>query len=91
MAKPKKKQQGETAALEKWVIVVAEAFEKPGVGVPLAQLYARLDGHPRTTVNLHWRDKVRQVLQRYACFEHVEKGVWALKPDFWKHGPRPKR
>lgn len=78
MTKPKK-WQGDEPASYPWVVVVATALRK-GVGIPLSELYAKIERHPRTKVNPHWKDKVRQVLQRYPCFEHVEKGVWALKP-----------
>lgn len=90
MAKPKKRQEEATASVP-WVIVVAKAFPTPGVGMPLAQLYARIEGHPRTKVNPHWKDKVRQVLQRYPCFERVEKGVWALKPGSPNGAPKSRR
>lgn len=43
--------------------------------VALADLYRAFAGHPKTSGNPHWRDKLRQVLQRGA-FERVEKGVW---------------
>lgn len=43
--------------------------------VALADLYRAFAGHPKTAGNPHWRDKLRQVLQR-GSFERVEKGVW---------------
>jgi hypothetical protein len=66
-------------SLEKWEDVVATAMKEPGVALPLGEIYARVDGHERTKVNPHWKDKVRQILQRSPLFENVEKGVWMLK------------
>ena len=68
-----------TESLEKWENVIAKAMKDPGVALPLGEIYARVEGHPRTKLNPHWRDKVRQVLQRSPFFEHVRKGVWMLK------------
>ena len=68
-----------TESLEKWEDVIAKAMNEPGVALSLSEIYARVEGHPRTTVNPHWKDKVRQVLQRSPFFEHVRKGVWMLK------------
>lgn len=43
--------------------------------VELAELYRAFARHPKTAGNRHWRDKLRQVLQRGA-FERVDKGLW---------------
>lgn len=43
--------------------------------VALGELYRAFLDHPKTMGNQHWRDKLRQVLQRGA-YERVEKGVW---------------
>ncbi len=78
MTKPNQQGTEGTAPLEKWEIVVARAMTIPGVALPLAEIYAKIDGHARTKINPHWRDKVRQVLQRSALFQRVDKGVWML-------------
>lgn len=43
--------------------------------VTLAELYRAFADHPKTAANRHWRDKLRQVLQR-GEFERVDKGLW---------------
>ncbi|MEM9644931.1 MAG: DNA N-6-adenine-methyltransferase [Planctomycetota bacterium] len=60
-----------------WAQVVREAFGD-AVSLPLCDLYERVAGHPKTDENAHWRDKVRQVVQREHCFERVSRGVWRL-------------
>lgn len=43
--------------------------------VALGELYRAFVDHPKTRTNQHWREKLRQALQKGA-FERVEKGVW---------------
>lgn len=43
--------------------------------VSLADLYRAFQNHPKAKANQHWREKLRQALQR-GQFERVEKGVW---------------
>ena len=43
----------------------------------LNEIYRLVDGHKRTASNQHWRDKVRQTLQMYPCFQSDSRGVWA--------------
>jgi hypothetical protein len=43
--------------------------------VSLAELYCAFADHPKARANQHWREKLRQVLQR-GRFERVEKGLW---------------
>jgi hypothetical protein len=43
--------------------------------IALGELYRAFADHPKTRANQHWRDKLRQVLQRGA-FERVDKGLW---------------
>lgn len=43
--------------------------------VPLADVYRAFADHPKSRANQHWREKLRQVLQRGA-FERVDKGLW---------------
>lgn len=57
----------------------AEALEaymaaRPGP-VTLPELYRAFLDHPKTRANQHWRDKLRQVLQR-GQYERVDKGLW---------------
>lgn len=79
MTKQKHDRSRKTASLEPWVVVVRKAFRKPGEAVLLKRLYDRIAGHERTRINPHWRDKIRQVLQRSPMFEHVDWGVWRLR------------
>lgn len=43
--------------------------------VTLAELYRAFADHPKARANQHWREKLRQVLQR-GRFERVDKGLW---------------
>jgi hypothetical protein len=43
--------------------------------VALGELYRAFVDHPKTRANQHWRDKLRQVLQR-GQYERVDKGLW---------------
>ena len=43
--------------------------------VALGDLYRAFVDHPKTRANQHWREKLRQALQKGA-FERVDKGVW---------------
>jgi hypothetical protein len=47
---------------------------QPGA-VPLGELYRAFADHPKTRRNQHWREKLRQALQR-GEYERVEKGLW---------------
>lgn len=55
-------------ALEAW-------FSDKAGPVSLPDLYRAFADHPKAGANQHWRDKLRQVLQRGA-FERVAKGLW---------------
>lgn len=56
------------AALEHW-------FSDKAGAVPLADIYRAFADHPKARRNQHWRDKLRQMLQR-GQFERVDKGLW---------------
>jgi hypothetical protein len=43
--------------------------------VELSELYRAFSDHPKTRRNQHWREKLRQALQRGA-YERVDRGVW---------------
>lgn len=45
----------------------------------LAEIYRAFASHPKTESNGHWRQKLRQALQR-GEFERVDKGVWQRRP-----------
>ena len=62
-----------------WRDIVADAMQSFNAPVPLDEIYAKVDGHRRTADNRHWKEKVRQVLQRYKeMFVSTERGVWSL-------------
>lgn len=55
-------------ALEAW-------FRDRDGPVALAEIYRAFSDHPKARRNQHWRDKLRQVLQR-GRFERVDRGLW---------------
>ena len=78
MDTPTRKGTGKTENLPVWEDVIHDAFGRSGTTLTLSALYERVDGHPRTKINPHWKDKIRQVLQRSPLFESVRRGVWRL-------------
>ena len=60
-----------------WRDVVAAVLEDNG-DLSLSQIYEKIDGHKKCRSNPHWKEKVRQVLQKYADFKPVSRGVWAM-------------
>lgn len=64
------------AVSERWQDIVSGVLEKHGA-VPLDVLYREISKHSRTRGADHWREKVRQTLQR-GPFVAVERGTWAL-------------
>lgn len=59
-----------------WRDVVASVLEAQQRPLTLNEIYESIDGHKRCEQNPHWRDKVRQVLQRFDEFKHVGRGVY---------------
>lgn len=55
-----------------------ERFLNDRGAVPLSDIYRAFADHPKATANRHWREKLRQVLQRGA-FERVDKGLWKAR------------
>lgn len=64
-----------TALPSTWSEALAAFFDGRSEPATLGEIYQAFINHPKTRSNQHWRDKLRQVLQRGA-FERVEKGVW---------------
>jgi hypothetical protein len=58
-----------------WRQALEEFFAECAGPVALGDLYRAFADHPKTRANQHWRDKLRQVLQR-GQFERVDKGLW---------------
>jgi len=66
-------------ANQTWRDVVKDALEAIGGKAKTEQLYEELADHAKSKANPHWREKIRQTLQRYdKDFEHVAEGVWSL-------------
>lgn len=61
-----------------WRDVVAEVMENYGTTMTLEELYQKIEGHKKTKTNPHWREKIRQTLQRNKMFASVERGKWQL-------------
>lgn len=62
-----------------WKDVVYSVISDAKKPLALDDIYAMLDGTRKTENNPHWREKVRQTLQRYPnVFSNVRRGVWAV-------------
>ncbi len=64
-----------------WVNIVKMALMRAGGQAPLGDLYAQIEkaAPERLATNQHWREKVRQTLNRNAgVFKPLERGVWAV-------------
>lgn len=69
-----------TTMLVSWVNATwAQALESFFAGqdgpVSLGDLYRAFANHPKSRSNQHWKDKLRQMLQR-GTYERVDKGLW---------------
>lgn len=60
-----------------WREVVTAAVRELGGTATLADLYARIDGHPKTRANPHWRDKIRQVARAHC--QRIAAATYALE------------
>ncbi len=61
-----------------WRDVIAAVMEDEGKPLPLQELYQRIEGHKRCASNSHWKEKVRQTLQRYDLFSQTQDGSWKI-------------
>ena len=64
-----------------WVNIVKTALIHVGGQAHLSDLYAHIEksAPERLSANQHWREKVRQTLQRNEqVFKSVERGIWAV-------------
>lgn len=62
-----------------WQDLIHAVMERQGGNVDIATLYVLLQHHPKATRNPHWRDKIRQVVQREP-FQRIDRGVYRLTP-----------
>lgn len=60
-----------------WRDVVASIMEEEGA-LPLAMIYRKMEGHKKCEANPHWKEKIRQTLQKYDIFQSEVRGVWKL-------------
>lgn len=64
-----------------WKDVVCAVMRNLGGEASLEEIYAAIEGHNKAKANPHWRDKVRQVLQRLqeaGLTTNVRRGVWSM-------------
>ena len=63
-----------------WRDVVYAVMKKIGNGnaVSLDEIYREIEGHKKCESNSHWKEKIRQTLQRSSHFENKGKGIWAI-------------
>ena len=61
-----------------WRDVVFAVMKKLGKCASLSNIYREVEGHEKTKANPHWKDKIRQVLQKYPDFISESRGVWSL-------------
>lgn len=59
-----------------WKDVLAACMTDHGP-MRLDDIYSMVDGHKKAQKNPHWREKIRQTLQRCSCFHSDARGVWA--------------
>lgn len=61
-----------------WRDVIAAIFEDENRAMKTEEIYAAVDGHKKCEANPHWKEKIRQTLQRYPDFKNVSVGVWKM-------------
>lgn len=63
-----------------WRAIVKNALIALGGSADLQSLYSRIqrEAPDKLQANKNWQAKIRQVLQTYKDFSHVERGVWKL-------------
>ena len=71
-------EQVAVVAIEKtWIETIVDAIpaDQP---ISLREIYAAIEGHPKTKTNNHWRAKIRQQMQRDDVFTRLRPGVYTL-------------
>lgn len=61
-----------------WRDLIQGAMEWLGGQATLDQIYKVIEGSKKTMKNTHWKEKIRQTLQRHDNFATVSRGVWCL-------------
>ena len=67
-----------TKVKQTWRDVVHSALEALGGHSTLDKLYAEIEGHAKCNDNPHWKEKIRQTLQRCVDFINTSRGEWAF-------------
>ncbi len=62
-----------------WRDVVAAVMDDLGGTAPLEEIYKAMEGHKKVQGYPTWKEKIRQTLQRGACFSSKERGVWSYQ------------
>lgn len=68
------------ASVGSWADEVLKVMESAGEAIHLDALYRALGDSPKAQRNRHWREKVRQTLQR-GPFEPLGDGVWQIEQE----------
>lgn len=61
-----------------WRDLVQGAIEWLGGQARLQEIYNVIEGSKKAERNQHWKEKIRQTLQRHDNFIPIERGVWEL-------------
>ena len=61
-----------------WRDVVVSVMNDLGGKANLEMIYGKIEGHKKCKNNEHWKEKIRQTLQKSSVFVNVERGVWAM-------------
>lgn len=64
------------ALSQTWLEVIADRFRDRSGPIALADLYREIAAHPKARANKHYREKIRQVLQK-GPFRRTAPGHWA--------------
>lgn len=61
-----------------WRDVVAAVIRNSRRPMKLSEIYDEIEGHRKCETNMHWKEKIRQILQTSSIFERVSEGVWTM-------------
>lgn len=62
-----------------WADVVYAVMQNFSSEVSLDDIYKQVKGHKKCDTNPHWKEKVRQTLQKYKMFVSEQRGMWKIK------------
>lgn len=62
-----------------WRDVIYDTLESVGGKCNLTELYNAIKDHNKCKTNIHWKEKIRQTLQKYPkYFKNEDRGVWSI-------------